>query len=124
MTTLWEHPEDLGRTRRGTPARVWQLSNVCQAYGEFSFVTAAGYQCQFDGVDYTKPTRVLTDILTLKCFGYEEWPTCDLEGWYCGPLPDSCGYWHKQKLIGPAASGKGVATSPTAAYPAAYPASL
>ena len=71
VTTLWEHPEDLGRTRRGTPASVWQLSNVRQAYGEFPFTTAAGYQCQFDDVDYAKPTRILTDILTLQCFGYE-----------------------------------------------------
>ena len=50
--TLWEHPEDLGMTPRGCPASVWQLQQVRKAYAEFPFITAAGYQCQFEGVDY------------------------------------------------------------------------
>ena len=89
--TLWEHPEDLGTTPRGCPASVWQLQQVRKAYSEFPCTTAAGYQCQFDGVDYAKPTRILTNIMSLKSFGYVGWPTFDKDGWYTGPLPDSCG---------------------------------
>ena len=114
--TLWEHPEDLGTTPRGCPASVWQLQQVRKAYAEFPCTTAAGYQCQFDGVDYAKPTRILTDIMSLKSFGYVGWPTFDKDGWYTGPLPDSCGHRHGAQMIGKLPSG-GFATSPTAAYP-------
>ena len=63
--TLWEHPEDLGMNPRGCPASVWQLQQVRKAYAEFPFITAAGFQGQFEGVDYPKPTRILTDIVGL-----------------------------------------------------------
>ena len=68
--SLWEHPEDLGRTpanpsypNGGTPASVWQLKETRKAFKPGCFETAAGYQCQFstpdDPVDRAKPTRLL-----------------------------------------------------------------
>ena len=59
-----EHPKDLGTTARGCPASVWQLPEVRKAYAEFEHITVAGYQCQFK-VDFLKPTRIPTDILSL-----------------------------------------------------------
>ena len=116
VTTLWEHPEDLGATKNGCPASVWQLPQVRNAYAEFGFITAAGYQCQFPDVDYPKPTRVLTDITSLKCFGYTGWPQFTAEQKYLGPLPRQCGHRHYEQMIGRLPTG-GFATSPKAAYP-------
>ena len=56
VTSLMEHPEDLGRIRNGcatcvkhgsVPASTWQLPEVRGAYGEFESVSVAGHQCQF-----------------------------------------------------------------------------
>ena len=66
VMSLLEHPEDLGRVPRGVPASIWQLPELRAAFGEFDFVTVAGYQCQFEGVDRPKPTRLLSDILSLE----------------------------------------------------------
>ena len=67
--TLLEHPEDLGRVPTGYPASIWQLPELRKAYAEFPFVTVAGHQCQL-GVDYAKPTRLISDILSLAAFGF------------------------------------------------------
>ena len=50
VRSFLEHPEDLGRTPRGTPASIWQFEDTRKAFGEFKAMTAAGHQCQF-GVD-------------------------------------------------------------------------
>ena len=116
VMTLMEHPEDLGRVPRGQPASAWQLPELRGAYAEFPFATAAGHQCQFN-VDYAKPTRLLSDILTITAFGYSGWPVFDADDRYRGPLPKSCGHGkHGQQMIGHLPGG-GFATSPTAAYP-------
>ena len=112
--SLWEHPEDLGRTQNGEPAAVWQLSETRSAFGTAQSYTAAGHQCQFD-LDASKPTRLFSDIEGILAFGVQGWPTFDAAGWYSGPLP-RCGHKHKMKTIGTNSKG-GFHISPTAAYP-------
>lgn len=116
VMTVLEHPEDLGRARLGVPASIRQLKELRSAFSEFPFVTVAGYQCQFPGVDRQKPTRLLSDILSLEEFGWKGWPVFDAADNYIGPLPQSCGHTHEQQMIGTLPGG-GFATSPTAAYP-------
>ena len=120
VMTLLEHPEDLGRVKyglhKGVPASIWQLPELRKAYAEFPFVTVAGHQCRF-GVDFPKPTRLLTDILSLAAFGYTGWPSFDENDNYVGPLPRHCGHDnHKAQTIG-RVEGGGHATSPMASYP-------
>ena len=115
---LWEHPEDLGRTRNGEPASVWQLPETRAIATDEDFITVAGHQCQYAGVDRKKPTRLLGNIPGLRAFGRTGLPCFDTSGWYKGPLPHSCGHNHSQKMIGRTAEG-GFHTSPTAAYPEA-----
>jgi hypothetical protein len=55
VCTILEHPEDLGRVPKGVPASIWQLPNLRAAFAEFPYVTAAGYQCQFEA--WTGPSR-------------------------------------------------------------------
>ena len=47
VRTLLEHPEDLGRTPRGTPAAIWQIQQLREAHADFPHVCVAGHQCQF-----------------------------------------------------------------------------
>ena len=112
---LWEHPEDLGTTPKGTPASIWQLSEirrfVCDEHG---FYTVVGHQCPF-GVDYAKPTRLLSDIPGVKSFGVEGWPTFRHNGSYAGPLAH-CGHDHRTPTHGSNDSG-GFNSSSKAAYP-------
>ena len=115
--SLLEHPEDLGRTHRGTPASIFQLSVVREAHEGHNFISVAGHRCQFRGCDRKKPTRLLSDIMGLTCFGYPGWPSFDPAGYYLGPLPRDCGHEHLQRMIGRNARG-GFHTAPTAAYPA------
>ena len=74
---LLEHPEDVGRTRRAPPASVWQLPEIRKICNELNFVTVAGHQCQFPGVDRKKPTRPLSDVKEFSFFGYVGWPQLD-----------------------------------------------
>ena len=73
-SSIWEHPEDLGRTYRGQPASIWQLPEVRRAFQELRYITVAGHPCQIAGVDMAKPTRLLTDIKAMADFGYLGWP--------------------------------------------------
>lgn len=114
--SLLEHPEDLSRTHRGTPASIFQLTEIREAHQGHNFATAAGRQCQFRGCDRKKPTRLLSDILGIERFGYPGWPTFDPAGYYEGPLPRDCGHAFRQKMIGRNARG-GFHTAPTAAHP-------
>ena len=110
-----EHPEDLGKTTNGgEPASIWQLPEIRTAFDGTPFVTVAGHQCQFPGVDRKKPTRLLSDIAAMGDFGKRGWPTFDSRGFYTGPLPQSCGHRHRQRMIGRNRKG-GFHTSPTAA---------
>ena len=88
IRSLLEHPEDLGRTPRGTPASIWQLpeirqfgNKVSQKPGPGGFQTVGGNQCQFPGVDRKKPTRLLSDVAGVERFGKVGWPRFDAVGW-------------------------------------------
>ena len=117
MRCILEHPEDLGVTPRGFPASIWQPEvGMREAFGDTPSISVAGHQCQFPGVDRSKPTRLYSDILTLADFGRVGWPTLDTRGNYLGPLPRHCGHRHREKMIGRTKEG-GFNTSPTAAYP-------
>ena len=48
---LLEHPEDLGRTHRGSPASIWQFPELREIGNASDFVAVAGHQCQYPGVD-------------------------------------------------------------------------
>ena len=113
---LWEHPEDLGRTKEGQfPASVWQLREMQQAIQGAKGVTWALYQCHY-GASTPKPTRLATNLpgpLTEA----SEWPVFDDDGWYAGPL-SSCGHYHNQPLQG--LEGDQWRTGPSAAYPSAF----
>ena len=117
---IFEHPEDLGRTARVEPAAIWQLPQLREAFGSTPCVSVAGHQCQFPGVDRSKPTRLYSDILSIAQFGNAGWPRFDSRGWYLGPLPKSCGLRHKERMIGRRPDG-GICTSPTAASPRDVP---
>ena len=67
-------------------------------------------------MDYKKPTRLLSDILSVKDFGFHGWPRCNYKDIYQGPLPQDCGHKHFKQLIGQNAKGESE-TSSTAAYP-------
>ena len=118
---LLEHPEDLGRVGKqalfqGVPASIWQLDELRTAFGESKASTAAGWQCQYPGVDYAKPTRLWSDIPGVEGFGRTGWPVLDSDHQSRGPLPRHCGHSHKTATIGKNKAG-GFNVSPTAAYP-------
>ena len=118
---LLEHPEDLGRVGRqsfhqGVPASIWQLPDLRSAFGDAKAVSVAGWQCQFPGVDYSKPTRLFSDIPGIEGFGRVGWPIMDANDNSRGPLPRYCGHSHGTATIGRNADG-GYNVSPTAAYP-------
>ena len=72
IRSLLEHPEDLGRTHRGTPASIWQLPALRKLGKRSGFQSVAVHQCQF-GIDVTKPTRLLSDIPGIAGFGTVGW---------------------------------------------------
>ena len=124
--SVMERPEDLGRIRNGcptcvkhgsVPASTWQLPELRGAYGEFPSTSVAEHQCQFDGVDRAKPTRLYSDILPMAEFGHEGWPQLGSRDNYLGPLPRHCVHDHRQAMIGRSKSGV-FHISPTAACPA------
>ena len=45
VSSLLENPEDLGRTHRGKPVSIWQLSEIRKDFGNSHFWTVAGHQC-------------------------------------------------------------------------------
>ena len=117
---LIEHPEDLGAVTFGkfkgrVPASIWQLPEMRKLVDEDpDFNTVVGHQCQF-GVDYSKPTRLTSNIPGILEFGYSGWPKTGPAGEYQGPLP-KCGHRHKEPTHGQKAGG-GFNSSAKAAYP-------
>ena len=111
---LWEHPEDLGRSRNGTPASVWQLEALRAVAKKRGMESVAFHQCTY-GADYPKPTRFLSEADGLLQLGFSGWPILNKDLYYLGPLPRSCGHTH-QALIGASDTG-GFKTAPTATYP-------
>ena len=113
---LLEHPKDLGRTNRGSPASIWQLPTLREIGSASDFVTVAGHQCQYPRIDRKKPIRRMSYVKGFSACGYVGWPTFDAADYYTGPLPHNCGHHHKRRMIGRTKRG-GFHTSPTAAYP-------
>ena len=114
---LWlvEHPEDLGRTRKGDdPASLWQLKRVRDLHVGDVF-TGAMYQCKFEAPT-SKPTRWMDNITAFKRHLHLGWPVFDKHRAYQGPLPASCGHAQHAPLIGLNQQGL-FATSKAAAYP-------
>jgi hypothetical protein len=110
---LVEHPEDLGRTPTGDPASIWQDAGLMKFIGG-NALTIALHQCVL-GVDYPKPTRLLTNITELAAWGFVGPPCFDHDNLYLGPLPKDCGHHHPPR---PWKSSDGsYATAATAAYP-------
>ena len=71
---LIEHPQDLGSTRNGVPASIWHLAQIRRLQDlNPDMVSVAGHQCQLK-VDYSKPTRLYSDIPKIADFGKVGWP--------------------------------------------------
>lgn len=92
---LAEHPEDLGTIYREEdgaryePASIWQLEELRQLVDEqdeMHLFTLAFNQCCF-GAPYRKPTRLLTNIQSMREWGPSGWPE---DGIYVGPLSRGC----------------------------------
>ena len=66
VRAVLEHPEDLGSMDKGEPVSIWQFPEVRMAFGDTPFISVAGHQCKFPGVDRKKPFRLFTDILPFK----------------------------------------------------------
>eukprot|EP00438_Fugacium_kawagutii_P019242 Skav234690 [mRNA] locus=scaffold3643:122257:124248:- [translate_table: standard] len=121
---LAEHPEDLGTIYREEdgarfePASIWQLDEMRDLVEEdnvLELFTLAFNQCCF-GAPYRKPTRLLTNLETLRSWGTIGWPEFDEDGRYTGPLARSCAC---QPTMSLAKSKKDTTfrTTGTSAYP-------
>ena len=92
---LVEHPEDLGTVVREEdravlrPASIWQLQELRKAVGRTIFSVAINQCCW--GTPWRKPTRLLSNSKKIKAWGPIGWPQFDEEGFYVGPLQQSCG---------------------------------
>lgn len=94
-----EHPEDLGRVVREEDgavlhrASIWQLEELRDLLKimELDLFTTVFNQCRW-GADYRKPTRLITNITSLRERGPQEWPVKDHDNNYVGPLQQcQCG---------------------------------
>lgn len=92
---LVEHPEDLGTVVREEdravlrPASIWQLQELRKAVGGTIFSVAINQCCW--GTPWRKPTRLLSNSKKIKAWGPIGWWQFDEEGFYVGPLQQSCG---------------------------------
>lgn len=128
---LAEHPEDLGtiyREEDGSrlePASIWQLPDLRRWVDEdagLGLFTLVFGQCCF-GANYRKPTRLLTNIPSLKAWGPCGWPTFDDDGAYTGPLGYNC-KCKPTTTLAKSKTDKDFRTSGTSAYPEAMDAGL
>ena len=91
---LAEHPEDLGTVVREEdravlrPASIWQLEEVRRLV-QRGLETVGINQCCW-GTAWRKPTRLLTNAEAIKRWGPIGWPTFDDQGFYEGPLQQTC----------------------------------
>ena len=114
--SLLEPPEDLGPSRLGTPASLWQRSDM-KDLSKWGYARGALYQSDWAPVPYRKPTGLIT---TAKSIAEDQdffvgWPRFTSSGSYAGPLHPRPG---GGPLIGKNAAGESK-TTPTAAYPPA-----
>ena len=94
---LWEHPEHLGATARGTPASVWTWPETQKFFLQSQANTVVLAQCAYGGPSRS-PTRFTGTWTGLGSLGHPGWPSLDKEGCYRGPLPRHCGHDHSASL--------------------------
>ena len=94
---LWEHPEHLGATARGTPASVWTWPETQKFFLQSQATTVVLAQCAYGGASRS-PTRFAGTWVGLGSLGHPGWPKLDKEGCYRGPLPRHCGHDHSSSL--------------------------
>ena len=70
-----EFPEDLGDANLGSPASLWQLPES-RNISKMGLKRGAIFQCEWGGVNYTKPTGILTNIQAMvdDAGFHEGWP--------------------------------------------------
>ena len=88
VRSILEHPEDLGAARLGVPASIWQLAE-CRTFSKRGFKTVVFPQCQF-GVDYHRPTRLLSDFEGILGLGFPGWPVFGGNNWVCIAMMTDC----------------------------------
>ena len=93
-----EHPEDLGTIWREEdrmqmhPASIWQLPQLrdfVRADNPLQLFTVVFNQFCWSA-PYRKPTRLITNLLSLKKWGPNTWPVFHHDGTYKGPAQDLC----------------------------------
>ena len=113
---LLEHPEDLGINKLGWPASIWQWEECKDLQAKSDYLTGALHQCNWHtGLGYAKPTRFMTNVVSLANALHLGWPKISSGGAYIGLLPRHCGHVHEGLAM-----RKGDAsfrTTGTAAYP-------
>ena len=89
-----EHPEDLGTIWREEdrmqmhPASIWQLPQLrdfVRADNPLQLFTVVFNQCCWSA-PYRKPTRLITNLMSLKTWGPNTWPVFGHDGAYKGLL--------------------------------------
>jgi len=115
---LGEFPEDLGATKNGIPASIWQMQQFQDLLVLPGCRTFAIFQCEF-GAETPKPTRFVSDLRFFEGNIFLGAPQFDKAWNYKGPLPSQCphGGNHPQ-LIGTNEKGQWK-TAPAAHYPGA-----
>jgi hypothetical protein len=85
------HPEQLGPARRGSPATIWDISELKRWSTRTGMMRAATYQCTYGPSDYRLPIGVLSShCLNNKLF-HRGWPKIGGNPLrYSGPLPMHC----------------------------------
>ena len=115
---LGEFPEDLGATKNGISASIWQMQqfqDILVMPGSKAF---ALLQCEF-GASTPKPTRFVTDLNCCEGNIYMGVPQFDSTWHYKGPLPLRCTHdGNHSQLIGTDDQGQWK-TAPAAHYPGA-----
>ena len=74
------------------PASIWQLPELRQCAhtsNAMKLFTVAFNQCCWKA-PYRKPTRLLTNLSTLRTWGPLSWPSFDSDGQYQGPAKNLC----------------------------------
>ena len=100
-------PEDLGSTRRGTSAPLWQWPGV-RRLPELGICRGATLQSMWAHGDRSGPTSILTHavgVITHELL-FKGWPEFNDTGAYIGPLPpyEAPAPWKQQQSVAPVAS--------------------
>ena len=71
---LMEHPEDLGESRLGCPASLWDPPRPITACDGSVVPRYAAFQCAFGPLPYAKPTGLLCDCPGMGGVAFRGWP--------------------------------------------------